>query len=88
MIAHTDTSKTLERELIAHTDGEVLFTTGDRARYATDASIYQETPIGVFVPKPIRTCRLRWMWLADSVSLSCRVAAARRSAGKPWGLGW
>ena len=51
MIAHTDTSKTLERELIAHTDGEVLFATGDRARYATDASIYQETPIGVFVPK-------------------------------------
>ena len=51
MIAHTDTSKTLEKELIAHTEGEVLFTAGDRARYATDASIYQETPIGVFVPK-------------------------------------
>ncbi len=51
MIAHTDTSKTLERELLAHTDGEVLFTAGDRARYAADASIYQETPIGVFVPK-------------------------------------
>jgi FAD/FMN-containing dehydrogenase len=51
MIAHTDTSKTLERELRRHTSGEVLFTSGDRARYATDASIYQETPIGVFVPK-------------------------------------
>ncbi len=51
MIAHTDTSKTLERELLAHTEGEALFTAGDRARYATDASIYQETPIGVFVPK-------------------------------------
>jgi FAD/FMN-containing dehydrogenase/Fe-S oxidoreductase len=51
MIAHTDTSKTLEKELLAHTEGEVLFTAGDRARYATDASIYQETPIGVFVPK-------------------------------------
>jgi FAD/FMN-containing dehydrogenase/Fe-S oxidoreductase len=51
MIAHTDTSKTLEKELTLHTEGEVLFTAGDRARYATDASIYQETPIGVFVPK-------------------------------------
>jgi len=51
MTTHTDTSKTLERELLAHTQGEVLFTAGDRARYATDASIYQETPIGVFLPK-------------------------------------
>jgi FAD/FMN-containing dehydrogenase/Fe-S oxidoreductase len=51
MIAHTDTSKTLEKELRTHTRGEVLFTAGDRARYATDASIYQETPIGVFVPQ-------------------------------------
>jgi FAD/FMN-containing dehydrogenase/Fe-S oxidoreductase len=51
MSPHTDTSKTLEKELLGHTQGEVLFSSGDRARYATDASIYQETPIGVFVPK-------------------------------------
>lgn len=34
-----------------HTQGEVLFTDADRARYATDASIYQQIPVGVFVPK-------------------------------------
>jgi FAD/FMN-containing dehydrogenase/Fe-S oxidoreductase len=34
-----------------NTQGEVLFTDADRARYATDASIYQQTPLGVFVPK-------------------------------------
>jgi FAD/FMN-containing dehydrogenase/Fe-S oxidoreductase len=51
MISHTDTSATLQKELLAHTNGDILFTAGDRARYATDASIYQETPIGVFVPK-------------------------------------
>ncbi|HPT56392.1 MAG TPA: FAD-binding oxidoreductase, partial [Casimicrobium sp.] len=34
-----------------HTQGEVLFTDADRARYATDASIYQQIPLGVFVPK-------------------------------------
>jgi FAD/FMN-containing dehydrogenase/Fe-S oxidoreductase len=33
------------------TAGEVLFSPGDRARYATDASIYQVKPIGVLVPR-------------------------------------
>ena len=31
----------------------MLFTDADRARYATDASIYQQMPVGVFVPKTI-----------------------------------
>ena len=35
------------------TEGEVLFSQADRGRYATDASIYQITPIGVLVPKTI-----------------------------------
>jgi FAD/FMN-containing dehydrogenase/Fe-S oxidoreductase len=35
------------------TEGEVLFAAADRGRYATDASIYQVTPIGVLVPKTI-----------------------------------
>jgi FAD/FMN-containing dehydrogenase/Fe-S oxidoreductase len=34
-----------------NTQGEVLFSEADRARYATDASIYQQMPVGVFVPK-------------------------------------
>jgi FAD/FMN-containing dehydrogenase/Fe-S oxidoreductase len=41
----------LAQSLRAHTQGEVLFSDADRARYATDASIYQQTPLGVFVPK-------------------------------------
>ncbi len=35
------------------TEGEVLFSAGDRGRYATDASIYQMMPVGVLVPKRI-----------------------------------
>src|ERR1700759_4929192 len=34
--------------------GEVLFDAASRGRYATDASIYQVTPTGVFVPKDER----------------------------------
>lgn len=41
----------LATRLRQHTQGEVLFTDADRARYATDASIYQQVPVGVFVPR-------------------------------------
>jgi hypothetical protein len=41
----------LARLLTRHTQGEVLFDTASRGRYATDASIYQIMPIGVFVPR-------------------------------------
>ncbi|MCY7371239.1 MAG: FAD-binding protein, partial [Polaromonas sp.] len=37
--------------LASETDGEVLFSNADRGRYATDASIYQAMPVGVFVPR-------------------------------------
>ena len=40
----------LARRLRADTQGEVLFDAASRGRYATDASIYQVMPIGVFVP--------------------------------------
>lgn len=40
----------LARELRQHTRGEVLFDAASRGRYATDASIYQVLPAGVFVP--------------------------------------
>ncbi|MDZ7653253.1 MAG: FAD-binding oxidoreductase, partial [Burkholderiaceae bacterium] len=40
----------LARELRAHAQGEVLFDKASRGRYATDASIYQIEPVGVFVP--------------------------------------
>jgi FAD/FMN-containing dehydrogenase len=40
----------LAQALRRHTRGAVLFGPGDRARYATDASIYQQLPQGAFVP--------------------------------------
>lgn len=44
---HTHLAERLRRA----TEGEVLFSAGDRGRYATDASIYQMEPIGVLVPR-------------------------------------
>jgi FAD/FMN-containing dehydrogenase/Fe-S oxidoreductase len=41
----------LAQRLRQHTQGDVLFSTADRGRYATDASIYQAMPAGVFVPR-------------------------------------
>src|SRR5947209_772039 len=43
----------LERRLGAQIAGEVLFSSFDRGRYATDASHYQVMPVGVVVPKTI-----------------------------------
>ncbi|MBV9890827.1 MAG: FAD-binding oxidoreductase, partial [Rhizobacter sp.] len=40
----------LARRLRADTAGDVLFDAASRGRYATDASIYQIVPAGVFVP--------------------------------------
>ena len=41
----------LAQRLARETQGEVLFSPADRGRYATDASIYQVIPVGVFVPQ-------------------------------------
>ncbi|NUZ05594.1 FAD-binding and (Fe-S)-binding domain-containing protein [Piscinibacter koreensis] len=41
----------LAERLARETGGEVLFDAGSRGRYATDASIYQVMPAGVFVPR-------------------------------------
>jgi FAD/FMN-containing dehydrogenase/Fe-S oxidoreductase len=41
----------LAARLRRETAGEVLFSAGDRGRYATDASIYQIEPVGVLVPR-------------------------------------
>ncbi|MCW5661705.1 MAG: FAD-binding protein [Burkholderiaceae bacterium] len=46
----TDTSVALAKRLRSNTRGEVLFDAASRGRYATDASIYQVMPVGVFVP--------------------------------------
>lgn len=41
----------LAQRLADETEGEVMFDAASRGRYATDASIYQVMPIGVFVPR-------------------------------------
>lgn len=43
----------LARDLAAHVDGEVRFSDGDRALYATDSSNYRQVPIGVVVPRTV-----------------------------------
>jgi FAD/FMN-containing dehydrogenase/Fe-S oxidoreductase len=43
----------LAARLARETQGEVLFRPADRGRYATDASIYQQEPIGVLVPRSV-----------------------------------
>ncbi|MGE0874398.1 MAG: FAD-binding and (Fe-S)-binding domain-containing protein [Burkholderiales bacterium] len=48
---------TLEARLRREVDGEVLFDAATRARYATDASIYQIEPLGVVVPRSEEAAR-------------------------------
>jgi FAD/FMN-containing dehydrogenase/Fe-S oxidoreductase len=50
LTADVDVGK-LQAELRAGLAGEVRFSTGDRALYATDSSNYRQTPIGVVVPR-------------------------------------
>ncbi len=49
--ASNEVAGRLAARLAAETQGEVLFSPADRGRYATDASIYQVMPVGVFVPR-------------------------------------
>jgi hypothetical protein len=49
--ASNEVAGLLAKRLKTETQGEVLFSAADRGRYATDASIYQVTPLGVFVPQ-------------------------------------
>ena len=58
------------------TQGEVLFEPGARGRYATDASLYQIMPAGVFVPRTPR------MWRPPSPSRATgKVPVLPRGAG-------
>ncbi len=51
--ASNEVAGKLAQRLLQETQGETLFTPADRGRYATDASIYQVTPIGAFVPRTV-----------------------------------
>ena len=48
----------LAARLATETSGEVLFSRADSGRYATDASIYQMMPVGVFVPRTMDDVRI------------------------------
>src|SRR4051812_5919643 len=56
--ASNEVAGRLAQHLAAETQGEVLFSPADRGRYATDASIYQVMPVGVFVPKSTEDARV------------------------------
>ncbi|HEU0154886.1 MAG TPA: hypothetical protein VFQ82_02370, partial [Stellaceae bacterium] len=43
----------LARALAGNIAGEVRFSAGDRALYATDGSNYRQVPIGVVIPKSV-----------------------------------
>jgi FAD/FMN-containing dehydrogenase/Fe-S oxidoreductase len=66
----------LAQRLAAETRGEVLFTPADRGRYATDASIYQVMPVGVFVPREAGDIRL-----AIDICRDLRVPIVPRGGG-------
>jgi FAD/FMN-containing dehydrogenase/Fe-S oxidoreductase len=54
----------LHERLSAETRGEVRFDRGTRLLYATDASLYQVEPVGVFVPRAV-----------DDLTAAVRIAA-------------
>lgn len=56
--ASNEVAGRLAHRLAAETTGEVLFSPADRGRYATDASIYQVMPVGVFVPRTAEDARI------------------------------
>ena len=72
----TDTSQLLSRRLESETQGEVLFDGGTRGRYATDASIYQVMPVGVFVPRSDRDVAI-----AIDIARDLKVPVLPRGAG-------
>ena len=80
-IEHTDRLQTLnvdaaqlERELKDTIKGEVRFDDGSRALYATDASNYRQTPIGVVIPR-------------DAADVTSAVALARKHGAPILGRG-
>ncbi len=71
-----DVIQRLRQRLSAETTGDVLFDAPARGRYATDASIYQIMPMGVFVPA--RTADVR---TAIDIARDLKVPVLPRGAG-------
>ena len=74
--ANAGSSSPLAKLLAKEMRGDVLFDTASRGRYATDASIYQITPIGVVVPRD-QTDVLR----ALDIARDQKIAVLSRGAG-------
>jgi FAD/FMN-containing dehydrogenase/Fe-S oxidoreductase len=53
VLAGMNDPERLATELAQRIAGEVRFTSGDRALYATDASNYRQVPIGVVIPRTV-----------------------------------
>ncbi len=51
---HHPEAAQVEKELRELIEGEVRFSAGDRALYATDASNYRQVPIGVIIPQSVK----------------------------------
>jgi len=66
----------LAQRLARETQGETLFDTASRGRYATDASIYQIMPVGVFVPRTAQDVAI-----ALDIARSERVPVLARGGG-------
>ena len=69
-------SSPLAMRLAREVEGEVLFDAASRGRYATDASIYQVTPVGVVVPRNAEAAIV-----AMQIAIEEGVAVLPRGAG-------
>jgi FAD/FMN-containing dehydrogenase len=78
----------LASRLAKNTRGEVLFDAASRGRYATDASIYQIMPVGVFVPADADDVATAIDIARDRRCRCWRAAAAPASAARPSARPW
>jgi len=76
MMINSASDSVLARRLARALEGEVLFDAFSRGRYATDASIYQITPLGVVVPKSVTDIEA-----AVSIAVEEGVAVLPRGGG-------
>jgi hypothetical protein len=84
-----ETCHALAQRLRRETHGEVHFDAASRGRYATDASIYQIMPVGVFVPttpEDVATASAgrrrarRWSSTTASTCAACWMSTWRAAA--------
>ena len=81
-------SEALAAQLRRTIRGEVRFDAGSRALYATDGSNYRQAPIGVVIPRDVRTSSDDGAVPRHLALRSCRAAAApawpASAATSPW----